>query len=124
LFLKACPFVQRAALYQCHQKLPVCLLRYNQLRDAVKSGGIKDDEISGRIGESYDYIIDSKAALIGCERRDSQRKKSIEFAQQGCKRAFGWWCELGEKGQTASMTAHYVQPVGYSGPQISDQAIS
>jgi hypothetical protein len=34
------------------------------LRDAVKSGGIKDDELSGRIGEIYDYIIDSKAALI------------------------------------------------------------
>ncbi len=34
------------------------------LRDGIKAGQIKADEIAGRIGEIYDYIIDSKAALI------------------------------------------------------------
>jgi hypothetical protein len=34
------------------------------LRDGLKSGQMKPDEIAGRIGEIYDYIVDSKDALI------------------------------------------------------------
>jgi hypothetical protein len=33
------------------------------LRDGLKAGSIKPDEIAGRIGEIYDYIIDSRVAL-------------------------------------------------------------
>jgi hypothetical protein len=38
------------------------------LREGLKSGTIKGDEISGRIGEIYDHIVDSKDALV--EARD------------------------------------------------------
>jgi hypothetical protein len=38
------------------------------LRDGLKSGTIKGDEIAGRIGEIYDHIVDSKDALV--EARD------------------------------------------------------
>jgi hypothetical protein len=34
------------------------------LRDGLKGGTIKADEVTGRIGEIYDYILDSKAALL------------------------------------------------------------
>ena len=32
-------------------------------RDGLKAGTVQPDEIAGRIGEIYDYIIDSKEAL-------------------------------------------------------------
>jgi len=34
------------------------------LREAAKSGSLKPDEFAGRVGEIYDYIVDSKDALI------------------------------------------------------------
>ena len=34
------------------------------LRDAAKSGTLKPDEFAGRVGEIYDYIVDSKDALV------------------------------------------------------------
>lgn len=34
------------------------------LRDRAKSGEVKPDEIAGRIGEIYDYIVDSKDSLV------------------------------------------------------------
>jgi hypothetical protein len=34
------------------------------LRDRLKSGDVKPDEVAGRIGEIYDYIVDSKDALV------------------------------------------------------------
>ncbi|MDP8980053.1 MAG: hypothetical protein M3O35_05615 [Acidobacteriota bacterium] len=37
------------------------------IRDGLKSSQIKPDEIAGRIGEIYDYIIDSKAALLDAQ---------------------------------------------------------
>jgi hypothetical protein len=37
------------------------------LRDGLKAGSIKADEIAGRIGEIYDYITDSKAALVDAQ---------------------------------------------------------
>lgn len=37
------------------------------LRDGLKAGQIKADEIAGRIGEIYDYIIDSKMALVDAQ---------------------------------------------------------
>jgi hypothetical protein len=33
-------------------------------RDAAKAGTLKPDEFAGRVGEIYDYIIDSKDALV------------------------------------------------------------
>jgi hypothetical protein len=59
------------------------------LRDAVKSGGIKDDEISGRIGEIYDYIIDSKAALIDASEEIHNLKGQVN-----------WVCLLYDDGPT------------------------
>lgn len=34
------------------------------LREAAKSGSLKPDEFAGRVGEIYDYIVDSKDALV------------------------------------------------------------
>jgi hypothetical protein len=47
------------------------------LRNAVKAGGIKDDEVSGRIGEIYDYIIDSKAALTDANEEIYSLKRKL-----------------------------------------------
>ncbi|MEO5923633.1 MAG: hypothetical protein ABIR70_07380 [Bryobacteraceae bacterium] len=35
------------------------------LWDAAKAGSLRPDEFSGRIAEVYDYIIDSKEAVLG-----------------------------------------------------------
>jgi len=37
------------------------------LRDAAKAGSLKPDEFAGRIAEVYDYIIDSKEALLSIQ---------------------------------------------------------
>ncbi len=34
------------------------------MRDAAKAGSLKPDEFAGRVGDIYDYIVDSKYALI------------------------------------------------------------
>ena len=34
------------------------------MRDAAKAGTLKPDEFAGRVGEIYDYIVDSKDALV------------------------------------------------------------
>ena len=34
------------------------------LREAAKAGSLKPDEFAGRVGEIYDYIVDSKDALV------------------------------------------------------------
>jgi hypothetical protein len=47
------------------------------LRDALKSGTIKPDEIAGRIGEIYDYITDSKAALVDAKEESEALKAEL-----------------------------------------------
>ena len=37
------------------------------LRDGLRAGSIRPDEVAGRIGEIYDYIIDSKVALVDAQ---------------------------------------------------------
>jgi hypothetical protein len=37
------------------------------LREGLKSDQIKSDEIAGRVGEIYDYILDSKEALLNAK---------------------------------------------------------
>jgi hypothetical protein len=37
------------------------------MRDAAKAGKLKPDEFVGRVGEIYDYIIDSRAALVDAQ---------------------------------------------------------
>ena len=41
------------------------------LRDGLKSGQITVDQLSGRIGEIYDYIINSKDHLLMPRMRSS-----------------------------------------------------
>lgn len=48
------------------------------LRDAIKSGQIKADEIAGRIGEIYDYIIDSKAALLDAQEEMTKLRAEVQ----------------------------------------------
>src|SRR5271157_6398630 len=48
------------------------------LRDGLKRGGIRPDEIAGRIGEIYDYIIDSKAALVDAKEENEALKAEIK----------------------------------------------
>ena len=48
------------------------------IRDGLKSGQINQSEIPGRIGEIYDYIIDSKAALLDSEEKNRDLKRRIE----------------------------------------------
>lgn len=37
------------------------------LREAAKAGSLKPDEFAGRVAEVYDYIIDSKEALLSAQ---------------------------------------------------------
>ncbi len=66
------------------------------MRDAAKSGAIKPDEFAGRVGEIYDYIIDSKAALVDAQEEmlrlqaeirafndDRDFKAGLEFDSKG-----------------------------------------
>ena len=47
------------------------------LRDGLKAGTIKADEIAGRIGEIYDYIIDSKDALVDAKEELEAVKREL-----------------------------------------------
>lgn len=66
------------------------------LRDAAKTGAIKPDEFAGRVGEIYDYIIDSRAALLQAQEEvlelraeieafndDGEFRKSLTFDREG-----------------------------------------
>ncbi len=50
------------------------------LRDGLKSGTIKGDEIAGRIGEIYDYIVDSKDALLDAKDEIENLKTQLKAA--------------------------------------------
>ncbi len=47
------------------------------LRDALKSGQIKPDEVAGRIGEIYDYIVESKDALVDAKDEIQELKDKL-----------------------------------------------
>jgi hypothetical protein len=47
------------------------------LRDGLKAGTVKADEIAGRIGEIYDYVIDSKDALVTAKEQIDALKTQI-----------------------------------------------
>ena len=58
------------------------------LGDRLKSGNVSPDEIAGRIGEIYDYIVDSKDSLVDAkdaivELRDENRGLKDKLEQKG-----------------------------------------
>jgi hypothetical protein len=74
------------------------------LRDGLKEGRIQPDEIAGRIGEMYDYIIDSKAALLEVQEELDQLKAEVKELKD--KRSLGasldfdgrvYWIAKGDK---------------------------
>jgi hypothetical protein len=48
------------------------------LRDVAKAGQLKPDELAGRIGEIYDYIVDSKDALTDAKDEIQQLKSKLK----------------------------------------------
>lgn len=48
------------------------------LRDAAKAGTLKPDEFAGRVAEVYDYISDSKEALLSAQEMISQLRLENE----------------------------------------------
>lgn len=60
------------------------------LRGGLKTGQIKPDEIAGRIGEIYDYIIDSKAALVEAQEESLQLTDQIRKLQDATELADGF----------------------------------
>ena len=48
------------------------------LRDAAKVGSLKPDELAGRIAEMYDYISDSKEALLSTQETISELRAENE----------------------------------------------
>jgi hypothetical protein len=52
------------------------------LRDAAKRGEIKQEEFAGRVGEIYDYIIDSKDALVEAKDEISNLKADLAEARK------------------------------------------
>jgi len=53
------------------------------LRDGLEAGSIKQDEIAGRIGEIYDYIIDSKDALVDAKEEIENLKAQVASLEGG-----------------------------------------
>jgi hypothetical protein len=51
------------------------------LRDGLKSGEIKQDELPGRIGEIYDCLNDSKAALLDSKDEMQQLQSKVRSLQ-------------------------------------------
>jgi hypothetical protein len=51
------------------------------MRDAAKAGTLKPDEFVGRVGEIYDYIIDSRAALVDAQEELQRLKDQIRELQ-------------------------------------------
>ena len=47
------------------------------LRERLKTEDIKPDEIAGRIGEIYDYILDSKVALLDAHEEIAALKEQV-----------------------------------------------
>jgi len=51
------------------------------LRDRLKSGEVKGEEVIGRIGEIYDYIVDSKDALVDAKDEVHDLKEKLRDAE-------------------------------------------
>lgn len=47
-------------------------------RDAAKAGKLTPDEFAGRVGEIYDYIIDSKDALVDAKDEIQELKAKLK----------------------------------------------
>ena len=54
------------------------------VRDAAKTGTLKPDEFAGRVGEIYDYIVDSKDALVEAKNRIQDLESQLA-AKNGTK---------------------------------------
>ena len=74
------------------------------LRDALKAGTIKGDEIAGRIGEIYDYIVDSKDALVDAKDEIETLKSELRLLKDEKSLAdslehdgTAYWIRKGEK---------------------------
>ena len=52
------------------------------LRERLKSGQIKGDEIAGRIGEVYDFINDSKRALNDADDENQRLKRELSVLRE------------------------------------------
>jgi hypothetical protein len=58
-------------------------------RDAVKAGSIPPDQLTGRIAEVYDYILDSKESVLAAHElvlsltAENQRLKNCIFSPFG-----------------------------------------
>jgi hypothetical protein len=50
-------------------------------RDAAKLGTLKPDEFAGRVSEIYDYIVDSKQALINAKDEIQSLKEQVRALQ-------------------------------------------
>ncbi len=48
------------------------------IRDAAKAGSLKSDEFAGRVAEVYDYIIDSKEALLSAQEQGTRLQAENE----------------------------------------------
>jgi hypothetical protein len=51
------------------------------LRDRLKSGEVKGEEVIGRIGEIYDYIVDSKDSLVDAKDEIHDLKEKLRVAE-------------------------------------------
>ena len=51
------------------------------MRDAAKAETLKPDEFAGRLGEIYDYIIDSKDALVEAKDQLQELKEQVKKLQ-------------------------------------------
>jgi hypothetical protein len=51
------------------------------LRDGLRAGQVRPDDIAGKIGEIYDYIIDSKAALVDAQEEHQRLRDQIRSLQ-------------------------------------------
>jgi hypothetical protein len=56
------------------------------LRDGLKSGQVQGDDIAGRIGEIYDYIVDSKDALVEAKDEIQELKEQNRTLETELKR--------------------------------------
>src|SRR5258708_5686714 len=52
------------------------------LRDLAKAGELKPEEIPFRIGEIYDYIVDSKDALVDAKDEISKLKTELDILKR------------------------------------------
>lgn len=52
------------------------------MRDAAKAGTLEPAEFLGRVGEIYDYIIDSRAALVDAQEETQRLRDELNTLQK------------------------------------------